>query len=202
MEKNKYTCKFRGDVCREDRERRSGYRAATLWFTGLSGAGKSTIAHAVEKRLFDLGANVYTFDGDNVRHGLCGDLSFSPGDRAENLRRITEMTKLFMDAGIICLCAFITPDRAVREKLRSLHAPGDFHLIHVDCPVEVCESRDVKGYYKLARAGKIKNYTGVSSPYDRPETPDLRLDSANESLTECVNRVLAFLAEKIALPGR
>ena len=201
MERNRRTCRFRGEVCRADRERRNGYRAVTLWFTGLSGAGKSTIAHAVEKRLFDLGANVYVFDGDNVRHGLCGDLSFSPEDRAENLRRIAEMTRLFMDAGTICLCAFISPARAMREQLRALHAPSDFYLVHVDCPVEVCESRDVKGYYQLAREGKIKNYTGVSAPYDRPENPDLRLDSAGDTLSECVNRVLAFVADKIALPG-
>lgn len=200
MTKNKYNCKFRGEVCRGHRERRNGYRAVTLWFTGLSGAGKSTIAHAVEKRLFDLGANVYVFDGDNVRHGLCGDLSFSAEDRAENIRRIGEMTKLFLDAGTICLCAFITPRSGVREQLRSMHEPDDFFLVHVDCPVEVCESRDVKGYYKLAREGKIKNYTGVSAPYDFPEDPDLRIDSDAESLLESVNRVLAFLADKIALP--
>jgi len=200
METSRHVCKYRGEVCREDRELRNGYRAVTLWFTGLSGAGKSTIAHAVEKRLFDLGANVYVFDGDNVRHGLCGDLSFSPEDRAENLRRIAEMTKLFMEAGVICMCAFISPERDIRARLRAMHAPGDFQLVHVDCPVEVCESRDVKGYYKLAREGKIKNYTGISAPYDRPEHPDLRLDSAKDSLEECVNQVLAFIADKIALP--
>jgi adenylylsulfate kinase len=172
----------------------------TLWFTGLSGSGKSTIAHAVEKRLFDLGANVYVFDGDNVRHGLCGDLSFSPEDRAENVRRIGEMTKLFLDAGTICLCAFITPRNEVRQRLREMHEPDDFFLVHVDCPVEVCEKRDVKGYYKLAREGKIKNYTGISAPYDIPESPDLVVDSDAETLLESVNKVLAFLADKIALP--
>lgn len=197
--KTQFTCKFRGDVCREDREQRNGYRAVTLWFTGLSGAGKSTIAHGVEKRLFDLGANVYTFDGDNVRHGLCGDLSFSREDRRENIRRIGEMTKLFMDAGTICLCAFITPRHEVQEQLRAAHAEGDFYLVHVDCPVEVCEARDVKGYYKMAREGKIKNYTGISAPYEAPENPDLRLDSDSETLEESVNRVLGFMADKIAL---
>lgn len=201
MTETKFNCKFRGEVCREHRERRNGYRAITLWFTGLSGAGKSTIAHGVEKRLFDLGANVYTFDGDNVRHGLCGDLSFSPEDRAENTRRIGEMTKLFMDAGTICLCAFITPRHEVQQQLRDMHAPGEFFLVHVDCPVEICESRDVKGYYKMAREGKIKNYTGVNAPYEPPATPDLRIDSDAETLLESVNRVLAFLAEKIALPA-
>ena len=200
MTENKYNCKFRGEVCRGHRERRNGYRAVTLWFTGLSGSGKSTIAHAVEKRLFDMNANVYVFDGDNVRHGLCGDLSFSPEDRAENIRRIGEMTKLFLDAGTICLCAFITPRVEVRDKLRAMHEPDDFFLIHVDCPVEVCEERDVKGYYKLAREGKIKNYTGISAPYETPESPDLVVDSDAETLQESVNKVLAFLAEKIALP--
>lgn len=200
MTENKYNCKFRGEICRGHREKRNGYRAVTLWFTGLSGSGKSTIAHAVEKRLFDLGANVYVFDGDNVRHGLCGDLSFSPEDRAENVRRIGEMTKLFLDAGTICLCAFITPRNEVRQRLREMHEPDDFFLVHVDCPVEVCEKRDVKGYYKLAREGKIKNYTGISAPYDIPESPDLVVDSDAETLLESVNKVLAFLADKIALP--
>lgn len=199
MKKPKYNCKYRGDVCREDREERNGYRAVTLWFTGLSGAGKSTIAHKVEERLFKLGAHVYTFDGDNVRHGLCGDLSFSPEDRAENIRRISEMTKLFMDAGTICLAAFITPRHEVQRQLVESHRPGDFYMIHVDCPVEVCESRDVKGYYKLAREGKIENYTGISAPYEAPENPDLTLDSDADSLDECVNKVLAFMADKITV---
>ncbi|WP_041720384.1 adenylyl-sulfate kinase [Pseudodesulfovibrio piezophilus] len=190
---------FRGEIGRLEREKRNGHRAVTLWFTGLSGAGKSTIAHAVEKRLFDQGRNVYTFDGDNVRHGLCGDLSFSRKDRAENIRRIGEMTKLFMDAGTLCLCAFITPRHEVQKALRALHSEGDFHLIHVDCPVEVCESRDVKGYYKLAREGKIKNYTGISAPYEAPENPDLYLDSDRQSLEECVDNVMAYLEDKIML---
>ena len=201
MSKNKYNCKYRGEICRGHREEKNGYKAVTIWFSGLSGAGKSTIAHAVEKRLFDMGTNAYAFDGDNVRHGLCGDLAFSPEDRAENIRRICEMTKLFMDAGIICLCAFITPRHEVQQKLRDMHEEGDFFLVHVDCPVEVCESRDVKGYYKLAREGKIKNYTGVSAPYEIPKNPDMVLDSNTLSLEECVDRVLFFLEEKIKLPS-
>ncbi|BDQ38493.1 adenylyl-sulfate kinase [Pseudodesulfovibrio nedwellii] len=199
MPENKYKCKFRGEVCRGHREMRNGYRAMTLWFCGLSGAGKSTIAHAVEKRLFDEGARTYTFDGDNVRHGLCGDLSFSPEGRAENIRRISEMTKLFMDAGTICLCAFITPEHNSQQRLRGMHEDGDFFLVHVDCPVEVCEERDVKGYYKLAREGKIKNYTGISAPFDTPESPDLRLDTTSCNIDECVDQVFAFLKEKISL---
>ena len=195
----RYNCKFRGDICRTDREEKNGLRAVTLWFTGLSGSGKSTIAHAVEKRLFDEGASVYTFDGDNVRHGLCADLSFSPEDRNENIRRISEMTKLFMDAGMSCLCAFITPKHEVQQQLREAHQEGDFYLIHVDCPVEVCESRDVKGYYKLAREGKIKNYTGISAPYEAPINPDLHLDTDGLSLEECVDMVHTFLKDKILL---
>jgi len=196
------TCLYRGEVCRGHREERNGHRAVTIWFTGLSGAGKSTIAHAVEKRLFDMGLNVYTFDGDNVRHGLCGDLGFSPEDRAENIRRIGEMTKLFMDAGTICLCAFITPRHAIQERLRAMHAPGDFYLAFVDCPVEVCEERDVKGFYKMAREGKIKNYTGVSAPYEAPETPDLHLDTASNTEEQCTEQVLAFLKERLTPAAR
>lgn len=195
----RHTCKFRGEVCREDREKNNGHRAITLWFTGLSGSGKSTIAHAVEKRLFDEGVVSYTFDGDNVRHGLCEDLSFSPEDRQENLRRISEMTKLFMDAGFICLCAFISPEKAMRRQLRAGHAKDDFLLIHVDCPVEVCEARDVKGYYKLAREGKIKNYSGITAPYEIPKNPDLRVDSDKETLEESVEKVLAFLKSKLSI---
>ncbi|NDV20339.1 adenylyl-sulfate kinase [Pseudodesulfovibrio sp. JC047] len=187
---------FRGEVFRKHRETRNGHRAVTLWFCGLSGAGKSTIAHAVGKRLFDSGIHAYTFDGDNVRHGLCGDLAFSPKDRAENIRRISEMTKLFMDAGTICLCAFITPEHDVQQRLRAMHEDGDFYLIHVDCPVEECEKRDVKGYYKLARQGKIKNYTGISAPYDPPENPDLHLETATRSLEDCVTEVLDFIKRK------
>ncbi len=199
MNSQRYVCKHRGEVTRKDREDQNGFRSVTLWFTGLSGSGKSTIAHAVEKRLFDMGARVYTFDGDNVRHGLCGDLSFSTEDRAENIRRINEMTKLFMDAGTTCLCAFITPKHEVQQMLREAHAEGDFYLIHIDCPVEVCESRDTKGYYKLAREGKITNYTGVDAPYDIPKSPDLRLNSDKLSLEECVSRTITFLNDKTAL---
>lgn len=189
----------RGEVDRTMRERLHGHRAITLWFTGLSGSGKSTIAHAVEKRLYDQGINAYAFDGDNVRHGLCGDLSFSPEGRSENIRRICEMNKLFVDAGIICLCAFITPRHEEQEKLRKAHQVGDFYLIHTDCPVEVCEERDVKGMYKLAREGKIKNYTGISAPYDKPKNPDLRLTTHTMSLDECVSAVLRLVESKIAI---
>ncbi len=196
---NKYNCKFRGDICRNNREIKNGHRAITLWFSGLSGAGKSTIAHKVEEILFEQNIKAYTFDGDNVRHGLCSDLTFSPADRQENIRRISEMTKLFMDAGTICLCAFITPQHEIQRQLKESHQAGDYFLVHVDCPVEVCESRDVKGYYKLAREGKIKDYTGVTAPYETPVNPALHLKTDSSSLEDCVNEVVAFIKDKASL---
>ncbi|SMP81644.1 adenylylsulfate kinase [Desulfonatronum zhilinae] len=180
-------------VSREDRERLHGHKSCLVWFTGLSGSGKSTIAHLVEKRLHDQGRSTYVFDGDNVRHGLCGDLSFSPEGRAENIRRIGEMVKLFLDAGILCLAAFISPMRADRERVRQIVGPENFIEIYVRCPLEVCEGRDVKGLYKLARQGKIKNYTGVSAPYEAPDKPDLVLKTYQCSIEECVDQVLSIL---------
>jgi len=168
-----------------------------LWFTGLSGSGKSTIAHAVEERLYEMGRLTYVFDGDNVRQGLCSDLSFSPEGRAENLCRISEMVKLFLDAGIICLTAFISPLRADREHCRKLIDCGRFFEVYVKCPLEVCEERDVKGLYKLAREGRIKNYTGISAPYEEPEHPALTLATDRHSLAECVDQVVEFVARRL-----
>lgn len=186
---------YRGNVRREHREQLLGQASMVLWFTGLSGSGKSTIAHAVEERLHALGRLTYVFDGDNVRQGLCRDLSFSPEGRAENLRRISEMIRLFLDAGIICLSAFISPLRADRERPRAMINCGRFFEIYVKCPLEVCEQRDVKGLYKLARSGQIKNYTGISAPYEEPLNPDLVLETAECSLDECVEQILhAFFA--------
>lgn len=187
------TVPYRGRVTREMREKLLGHRALILWFTGLSGSGKSTIAHAVEERLHAQGRLTYVFDGDNVRQGLCSDLSFSPEGRAENLRRIAEMVRLFLDAGIICISAFISPLRADRDRCRALIGADQFFEVHVKCPLEVCESRDVKGLYKLAREGRIKNYTGISAPYETPRQPDLVLETDQCSLEECVEQVLAFL---------
>lgn len=181
---------YRGKVRREHREELLGQTGMVLWFTGLSGSGKSTIAHAVEERLHALGKLTYVFDGDNVRQGLCRDLSFSPEGRAENLRRISEMIRLFLDAGIICLTAFISPLRTDRERARELINCGRFFEIYVKCPLEVCEQRDVKGLYKLARSGQIKNYTGISAPYDEPLNADLVLETDRWSLDECVERIL------------
>ena len=197
MEKNEIKCDntvpYRGKVNRKNREQLLRQQSVVLWFTGLSGSGKSTIAHAVEELLYAKGKLTYVFDGDNVRHGLCGDLDFSPGNRAENLRRVSEMVKLFFDPVIVCLAAFISPLRADRERCKNLINCSSFYEIHVKCPLEVCEQRDTKGLYKKAREGKIKNYTGVSAPYEEPIKPDLVLETNNVSLADCVAQVIEFL---------
>lgn len=180
-------------VSRAEREARNGHRSVIVWFTGLSGAGKSTLAHAVERRLYEMGCSTFVFDGDNVRHGLCADLGFSPQDREENIRRVGEMAKLFTEAGVIALTAFISPFKADRERVRALVAPGDFIEVYCGCSVEICEQRDVKGLYAKARQGLIAEFTGISSPYEVPENPELSLDTGTLSLDECVERVLAFL---------
>ena len=183
-------------VTRERREQMNGHRAVNLWFTGLSGSGKSTLAHAVEERLHELGCRTFVFDGDNVRHGLCGDLSFSLEDRHENIRRIGEMVNLFLEAGVIALTAFISPMRSDRQRVRDIIGDDAFVEVYCRCPLEVCEQRDVKGMYKKARAGEIKNYTGISSPYEEPVNPDLILDSGSQPLAECVEAVICFLRER------
>lgn len=183
-------------VHRADRERMNGHRSTILWFTGLSGAGKSTLAHAVEQRLHEVGARTYVLDGDNVRHGLCGDLGFSDADRSENIRRIGEMAKLFVDAGTIVLTAFISPFRSDRDRVRNLVPPGDFLEVHCRCSVDVCEARDVKGLYKKARAGIVKDFTGISSPYEEPLAAELVVDTAELNLEQCVEKVLNLLRER------
>lgn len=188
-------------VTRPRREQLNGHRGAVIWFTGLSGAGKSTLAHEVEEQLYQLGARTFVFDGDNVRHGLCADLGFSLADRTENIRRIGEMAKLFVEAGVIALTAFISPLRKDRENLRQRIGENDFIEIYCRCSVEVCESRDVKGLYRRARAGEIKDFTGISSPYEAPEQPELILDSGTESLQQCVERVVALLAQRGVIPN-
>ncbi len=187
------TVPYRGNIDRRSRERLLAQNSIILWFTGLSGSGKSTIAHAAEEKLHSMGRLTYVFDGDNVRHGLCSDLSFSPEGRAENLRRIAEMVKLFLDAGLICMSAFISPLQADRQKVRDIISSGCFYEVYVKCPLEVCEQRDVKGLYRLARQGKIKNYTGVSAPYEEPESPDLILETDKCSLDQCVDQVVDFI---------
>lgn len=188
-------------VTRQRREQLNGHKTAVLWFTGLSGAGKSTLAHAVEEALHQRGCRTFVFDGDNVRHGLCSDLGFSVADRSENIRRIGEMAKLFVEAGVIALTAFISPLRADRQRVRELMGPGNFIEIYVKCPLEVCETRDVKGMYQKARAGLIKEFTGISSPYEEPANPDLIVDTAEETLTESVNKVVALLRQRGVIGG-
>ena len=188
-------------VSRWQRECQNGHRAVNLWFTGLSGSGKSTLAHAVEERLHAMGCRTFVFDGDNVRHGLCRDLGFSLEERAENIRRIAEMVRLFLEAGVISLTAFISPLRQDREHVRRLVGRENFIEIYCRCPLDICEKRDVKGLYQKARAGLVKNYTGISSPYEEPEHPDLILESGADSLEECVEAVLGLLKEQGVLQG-
>lgn len=184
-------------VTRADRERLNGHRSFILWFTGLSGSGKSTMIHRVEKILHAEGRRTCTLDGDNVRHGLCGDLGFSHADRVENIRRIGEMSKLMVEAGLITLCGFISPFRADRERVRALVGPGDFLEIYCRCALEVCEQRDVKGLYSKARAGLIPEFTGISSPYEPPESPELVLDTGEESEEACLQRVRELLVGRL-----
>lgn len=188
-------------IRREHRQQQNGHGSVILWFTGLSGAGKSTLAHAVEERLHQLGCRTYVLDGDNVRHGLCGDLGFSAADRSENIRRIGEVAKLMIDAGVIALTAFISPFRADRERVRGMVMHGEFIEIYCHCPVEVCETRDVKGLYQRARAGEVKDFTGISSPYEAPLKPELTVDTATQPLDACVTQVLDYLRGRGLLPA-
>ena len=183
-------------VDRAARAEQRGHRSAILWFTGLSGSGKSTLANAVNAALFQRGLATYVLDGDNVRHGLCKDLGFSDADREENIRRIGEVAKLFLDAGVIVLTAFVSPFRADRDKARALVADGDFLEIHCAADLAVCESRDPKGLYAKARAGQIKEFTGISSPYEAPEKPELCLDTGAQNLEQCVAAVINLLEER------
>lgn len=167
-----------------------------LWFTGLSGAGKSTIANALERRLYDLGAHTYLLDGDNVRHGLCRDLGFTAADRVENIRRVAEVAKLMVDAGLVALVSFISPFRAERMSARELFEPGEFLELFVDAPLQVCEARDPKGLYRKARQGSIQNFTGIDQPYEPPTTPEMRLDTSSTSVDALVEQIVANLLER------
>lgn len=183
-------------VTRARRQEQNGHRGAIVWFTGLSGSGKSTLAHAVEESLHQRGCRTFVLDGDNVRHGLCGDLGFSSKDRIENIRRIGEMAKLFMEAGVIVLTAFISPYRADRERVRGMVEHGDFIEIFCNAPIEICEARDVKGMYKKARAGQIAEFTGISSPYEAPENPELSVNTGKEELNDCVKQVIGEMMQR------
>ena len=186
-------------VNRELRNQQNRHKSIILWFTGLSGSGKSTIAHAVEEQLFKQGFRTFVLDGDNVRHGLSSNLGFSEEDRKENIRRVGETAKLMLEAGIITLTAFISPYRQDRERVKIMMPPGDFIEIYCEATLETCERRDVKGYYKKARAGIIKNYTGIDSPYEIPDNPELTLNTDNQTLEESVQAVLALLKQKVIL---
>ena len=180
-------------ITREDRWKLMGHKGCILWFTGLSACGKSTIANAVDSKLHDAGVHSFVLDGDNIRMGLNKNLGFSAEDRAENIRRIGEVAKLFSDAGIITSTAFISPYLADRDKVRALMGQGGFIEIHVNASVETCETRDPKGLYKKARAGEIKNFTGISDPYEAPVNPELVLDSNSKGIDELSNEVIAYL---------
>lgn len=182
-----------GHVSREDRERARGHRGATLWFTGLSGSGKSTVANLVEKQLADRGCVTYVLDGDNVRHGLNADLGFSPEDRTENIRRIGEVAKLFTDAGVLTMAAFVSPYRADRDRVRASVGEGDFIEVYVQASLDACEARDPKGLYKKARAGEIKDFTGISAPYEAPEAPEILLENDGVAPEACAAQVVAYL---------
>ena len=183
-------------VARSDRERLLGQRGATVWLTGLSGSGKSTIAVAAERALVDRGHLTFVLDGDNVRHGLNKNLGFSPEDRTENIRRIGEVAKLFTEAGAIVFTSFISPYRADRDAVRKLMPAGDFVEVYVAASLDTCESRDVKGLYQKARAGEIREFTGISAPYEEPERPELVIDTNRQSVEESVRQVVTHLEDK------
>ncbi|MDM8560503.1 adenylyl-sulfate kinase [Candidatus Parabeggiatoa sp. HSG14] len=182
-------------VTRQRRAELNHHQSVLLWFTGLSGSGKSTLAHALEERLYQMSYRTFVLDGDNVRHGLSGDLGFSNEDRIENIRRISEVANLFVEAGVIVLTAFISPFQADREKARNL-VGKDFVEIYCHCSVEICEERDVKGLYQKARAGEIKYFTGISSPYEEPIDAELVIETGNRTVDECVDQILEFLIQR------
>ena len=183
-------------ITRAERASNKNQKPCLLWFTGLSGSGKSTIANALDVALHERGYHTFLLDGDNVRHGLCKDLGFSDEDRVENIRRIGEMSKLFADAGLIVLSAFISPFTSDRRLVRNLFPAGEFIEVFMDTPLDTCEDRDPKGLYQKARLGEIKHFTGIDSPYEAPERPEVRLDTSTMSVDQCVDRLISFLVER------
>ena len=183
-------------VSRADRETQKAHKSVILWFTGLSGAGKSTLAHAVEARLYEHKCHTFVIDGDNVRHGLCGDLGFTAADRTENIRRVGEVAKLFLEAGVITLTAFISPFRADRDRVRQMVENGEFLEIYCKADLTVCEGRDVKGLYQKARSGQITEFTGISSPYEAPEASELVVETGAKPLEACVDEVINELVRR------
>ena len=185
-------------VSQEDRRTSNNHNSFLLWFTGLSGSGKSTIANVVEQKLFEKGIKTYTLDGDNIRKGINNDLSFSPEDRTENIRRIAEVAGLMVDAGLVVLAAFVSPYKKDRDNIRRIVKDVNFVEVYINTSVEECERRDVKGLYKKARAGEIKNMTGISAPYEAPENPDIEIKTEQESVDEAVNRIVEFITPKLS----
>lgn len=196
MKKSRDTVWHNATITRADREKLHQHKSIILWFTGLSGSGKSTLAHAVEDYLYKIGISTFVLDGDNVRHGLCSDLGFNNLDRVENIRRIGELAKLMTEAGVITLTAFISPFKSDRNSARKLVPHGDFLEIYCKCPIETCETRDVKGLYKKARAGQIPFFTGIESPYEAPEHPELVVNTQEQSLEESVQSVVSLLRQR------
>ena len=186
-------------VTRIRRNKLNDHRSVVLWFTGLSGSGKSTLAHSLEEKLFQRGCRTFVLDGDNVRHGLNSNLDFSDASRTENIRRISEVSKLMLESGLIVMTAFISPFKKDRYEAKKLISNNDFIEIYCKATLEICEARDVKGLYKRARAGEIKNYTGIDSPYEEPENPDLIIDTDIETLEDSVSKILRFLEKNFLI---
>ena len=187
------------NITRSDRRHRNKHNSFLIWFTGLSGSGKSTIANLVEKELFKNGINTYILDGDNVRNGINKDLTFSPEDRTENIRRIAEVANLFIDSGTVVLAAFVSPYKKDRENIKNIVKDVNFVEVFVNTSIEECEKRDIKGLYKKARAGEISNMTGISAPYEAPENPDVEIQTEKESIEDSVQKVLHYITPKLQL---
>lgn len=183
------------EVTKAQRQERNGHKSVVIWFTGLSGSGKSTISVALEKALFEQNITSYRLDGDNIRHGLNQNLGFSPEDRKENIRRIGEVGKLMVDAGVVTMTAFISPYEEDRNTVRDILEDGEFIEVYTKCSLDECESRDPKGLYKKARSGEIKEFTGINAPYEEPSNPEIVIDTENESLEESVEKIVAYLKE-------
>jgi adenylylsulfate kinase len=190
---------FQFKLEKKDRNKLNGHNSFVIWFTGLSGSGKSTLANALNKKLFEKNIKTYILDGDNIRQGLNKDLTFNAKDRKENLRRTAQVAKLFMDAGLIVLAAFITPYRESRAQIKEILGADSIIEIHVNTSIEECERRDVKGLYRKARLGEIRNFTGITAPYEEPEKPDIRIDTAVESIDLSVTRILNLIQQKIKM---
>ena len=199
MEKNIVSQNY--NITITERRAKNKHQSFLIWFTGLSGSGKSTIANQVEHRLFELGVHTYTLDGDNIRKGINKNLSFSPEDRTENIRRIAEISNLMVDAGLVVLAAFISPYKKDRENIKTILKDVNFVEVFINTSVEECERRDVKGLYKKARAGEIKNMTGISAPYEAPENPDIEIKTENETIAQAVDRIVAYITPKLQQPN-